>query len=415
MVALYNIGIFLLRTIYATAAWFNPKARAFQRGRLNQSQRLHNTFPLAPTGQIVWFHCASLGEFEQGRPVIEAIKARNPSIKILITFFSPSGYEIRKNYALADYVFYLPWDTAENARWFAESVKPVLAVFVKYEFWYHYSTALSKKKIPLISISSIFREEQIFFKPYGGLFRSILKCFNHFFVQNQHSVAMLRSLGINQVTLAGDTRFDRVNQIVRQGANIPLAEQFKNGQKTMVVGSAWHEDMEVLYPFINENTNRLKFILAPHEINEGFILEIEKSIEGKTVRYSRANGSSLREAHVLIIDNIGMLSQLYQYSEFAFVGGAFNQGLHNILEAACCGVPVFFGNRAYQKYQEAVDLVLRGGAFEVRDYSELRHKYDLMMADPAAYPLACEVTKQYVQENLGATDKIMDYCTKYLL
>ncbi len=414
MVLLYNIGIFLLRTVYAAAAWFNPKARAFQRGRQEQNERLHSTFPLASSEQLIWFHCASLGEFEQGRPVIEALKARKPSIKILITFFSPSGYEVRKDYPFADYVFYLPWDTPRQARWFAEAVKPALAVFVKYEFWYHYVTVLSKNKIPVISISSIFREDQIFFKPYGGLFRHMLSCFDHFFVQNQHSMALLQSLRIKGFTVAGDTRFDRVNQIIRQGANIPVVERFKNGQKIMVVGSAWGEDMNVLFPFMNENKNRLKFIVAPHEISEDFILNIEKFSEGKTIRYSLANESSVQDASVLIIDNIGMLSQLYQYGEFAFVGGAFKQGLHNILEAACCGVPIFFGNKAYQKYQEAVDLVFRGGAFDVMDYPELKRKYDLMTDEPEAYQLACEVTRHYVLGNLGATDKIMDYCKKYL-
>lgn len=412
MVAFYNTGIFVLKAVYRIAAWFNPKAKAFQNGRREQNQRLHNTFPLATGEQVVWFHCASLGEFEQGRPVMEALKAWKPSIRILLTFFSPSGYEVRKDYTGADFVFYLPWDTQQNARWFAEVIRPTLVVFVKYEFWYHYSLELSKLKIPLISISAIFRKEQVFFRPHGGLFRAILQCFNHFFVQNQESATLLQSIGITQVTVAGDTRFDRVSQIIRQGIKIPLVDLFKGTRPVMVVGSAWSEDMEVLYPFINENTDRLKFIIAPHEISEGFISEIEKSIDGITVRYSHAKDTDVQAASVLIIDNIGMLSQLYQYGEFAFVGGAFRQGLHNILEAACCGIPVFFGNQVYQKYQEAVDLVLRGGAFDIRDYLELKRKYEKMANQPEALQLAREVTRHYVMENLGATDKIMDYCKK---
>ncbi len=414
MVILYTIGISCLRTIYWAASWFNPKAKAFQNGRQEQSQRLHNTFPLASMEQVVWVHCASLGEFEQGRPVIEALKVWRPSIKILLTFFSPSGYEVRKNYEYADFVFYLPWDTSRNAKWFAEKVKPSLALFVKYEFWFHYSTELHKRKIPLISISSIFRSDQIFFKRYGSLFRSMLKNFNHFFVQNQESVSLLQSIGISSITLTGDTRFDRVNQIIQQAIKIPLVQQFKDTQKMMVVGSAWPEDMEVLFPFINEHRTNLKFIIAPHEIREDFLATIEKSLDGKSVRYSRVQGFPVQEASVLIIDNVGMLSQLYQYGEFAYVGGAFGEGLHNILEAACCGIPIFFGNKSYKKYQEASDLVLQQGAFDVRDYVELKLKYEMMVNHPEMFLLACQVTRKYVVNNLGATDKIVDHCKNHL-
>ena len=414
MVLLYNVGIFLLQFLYWIACWFNPKAMAFRQGRRQQREKLEKTFPLVPTATLVWFHCASLGEFEQGRPVLEALKASKPSIKILLTFFSPSGYEVRKHYEYADFVFYLPWDTRKNAEWFARSVNPALAIFVKYEFWYHYSTELNKRSIPLISISSIFRPGQIFFKPYGSLFRSMLKCFDHFFVQNQQSAALLQSVGITNITLSGDTRFDRVHQITQQAEEIPIVQRFKDGQKIMVVGSAWPEDMEVLFPFINENKNRLKFIIAPHEITESFLRDIEKLIDVKSVRYSKANDSSIQDASVLIIDNIGILSRLYRYGEFSFIGGAFGQGLHNILEAACYGLPIFFGNKAYQKYQEAVDLVFRGGAFEVGNFMELKSKYEMMINHPETFLLACDVTRHYVLENLGATNKIVDYCNKSL-
>lgn len=414
MVLLYNIGIFLLRFLYRIASWFNPKAMAFRQGRRQQREKLEKTFPLVPSATLVWFHCASLGEFEQGRPVLEALKASKPSIKILLTFFSPSGYEVKKNYEYADFVFYLPWDTRKNAEWFARSANPALAIFIKYEFWYHYSVELNKRAIPLISISSIFRPGQIFFKSYGSLFRSMLKRFDHFFVQNQQSAELLQSIGITNITLSGDTRFDRVHQITQQAEEIPMVQRFKDGQKIMVVGSAWPEDMEVLFPFINENKNRLKFIIAPHEITESFLGDIEKLIDVKSVRYSKANDSSMQDTSVLIIDNIGMLSRLYQYGEFSFVGGAFGQGLHNILEAACYGIPVFFGNKAYQKHQEAVDLVFRGGAFEVGNFRELKSKYEMMVNHPEAFLLACEVTHHYVLENLGATSKIVDYCNKFL-
>ena len=414
MVLLYNIGIFLLKSLYWIASSFNPKAKSFLQGRRQQQSKLRQTFPLPPNQKLVWFHCASVGEFEQGRPVLEALKLWNPSLKILLTFFSPSGYELRKNYEHAEFIFYLPWDTKTNARWFAENVKPSLVIFVKYEFWYHYARALRHQNIPLISISSIFRPDQIFFRSYGSFFQKILRNFNHFFVQNKESMVLLQTIGISEVTLAGDTRFDRVHHIMQRSENLLLAQQFKNGQTLMVIGSAWPEDMEVLLPFINENKGRIKFIIAPHEISEGFLTKIENSIEAKSIRYSIATDKNIGEASVLLIDNVGMLSRLYRYGEFAFVGGAFNQGLHNILEAACFGIPIFFGNRVYQKYQEAVDLVLRGGAFEVGDYMELKSKVENLTRQKENFALACEVTRQYVLENLGASDTIVAYCKKIL-
>ena len=414
MLILYQGGIAAIRFFYWIASWFNPKAKAIRLGHKEQVDALRATFPLSSPATLVWVHCASLGEFEQGRPVMEALKTWKPAIKILLTFFSPSGYAVRKDYEFADYVFYLPWDTSKNAQWFAEVVRPSLVIFIKYEFWYHYSHELQKRKIPLISISAIFRPQQNFFKPYGSLFRTILKCFNHFFVQNQQSAGLLHSIGIDQVTIAGDTRFDRVNQIVRQSQEVPIVEQFKDGQKMMVIGSAWQEDMEVLVPFINENKSQLKFIVAPHELTENFLMEIERSLKGKSIRFSKAGVSTLKEFSVLIIDNIGMLSRMYRYGEFAFIGGAFRQGLHNILEAACYGIPIFFGNKAFQKYQEAVDLVQRGGAFDVENFAELKSKYELLIRDPQTFQHAVGVTQQYVQENIGATDKIMSYCKKLL-
>ncbi|MEJ0056474.1 MAG: glycosyltransferase N-terminal domain-containing protein [Bacteroidota bacterium] len=415
MVLLYNAGISFLKLVYGIAARFNPKAKLFLEGRRQQVEALKKKFPHPSSEKWVWVHCASLGEFEQGRPVIESLKSWNPSVKILLTFFSPSGYEVRKNYESADAVFYLPWDTSSNAKWFVENVQPALAIFVKYEFWYHYTAALYKRSIPLISISSIFRSDQTFFRPYGSLFRKMLGYFNHFFVQNEESVRLLQSVGLTNVTLCGDTRFDRVSQVIQQAGEIPVAHRFKDDQKLMVVGSAWQDDMEVLYPFINENNGRLKFIIAPHEITEEFISSIEKSVEAKCIRFSNTEGARLQDASVLIIDNIGMLSRLYRYGEFAFIGGGYGDGLHNILEAACYGIPVFFGNKRYQKFQEAVDLVLRGGAFDVADFTELKSKYELMSTHPETFLLACEVTKQYVKEHLGATARIVDYSKKFLI
>jgi 3-deoxy-D-manno-octulosonic-acid transferase len=353
-----------------------------------------------------------LGEFEQGRPIIERLRKEFPGVKLLLTFFSPSGYEVRKNYPGADYVFYLPFDTPNNARKWVEVTKPSLVIFVKYEFWFNYSEELRKAGIPLISASAIFRDDQVFFKGYGGMFRKILKNFDHLFVQNDASLKLLRGIGINNVTVAGDTRFDRVYEITSSKEKIPIADSFKADDKVMVAGSCWHEDMEVLVPFINETP--IKFIIAPHEITETFLLEIERAIDGRTVRLSKASSETgLEDARVLLIDNVGMLSKLYRYGEFAYVGGAFGKGLHNILEAACYGIPVFFGNRNYQKFTEAIELIMHGGAFEVNDFSDLRSKYEIVNT-PENFMLACEVTRNYVLAHLGATDKIIQYCRNVL-
>lgn len=356
-------------------------------------------------------HCASLGEFEQGRPIIETLKANYPAHKIVLTFFSPSGFEVRKNFSLADYVFYLPLDTKANARQFVDAVNPAIAIFIKYEFWYHYAAEVKSRSIPLLSVSSIFRNDQIFFKPYGGLHRRILKNFTWFFVQNQESIKLLHSLGLNNCTRTGDTRFDRVRKIQLANERIPIVEAFKNNQKVFVIGSSWAEDMEVLIPFINEN--RLKFIVAPHEIKESSIQDIQRSLRVSSLRYSEAADKKLDDTAVLIIDNIGMLNKLYRYGEFAYIGGAFGKGLHNILEAASNGIPILFGNKNYEKFQEAVDLINRGGAFTVSGYSDLKDKYEMLNV-PESFLLACEVTRQYVEDNLGATDKIMEYCKPIL-
>jgi 3-deoxy-D-manno-octulosonic-acid transferase len=409
---IYIFSIQVLRSIFFIASFFSAKAKLFVAGRKNVFKKLNESFRPSNT-PLIWVHCASLGEFEQGRPLIESIKERFPTARILLTFFSPSGYEIRKDYALADYVFYLPWDTPQKAKTFVEITKPAIAIFVKYEFWYFYSHYLKKNGTKIISASCILRPKQIFFKSYGGLFKDILKKFDFFFTQNLETKILLQSIGITNSAIAGDTRFDRVMEIIKAGEEIPIAKQFKNNQKIFVIGSCWPEDLDALAPFINENSHSLKFIIAPHEISESFLLEIERCLQPKSIRYSNASGKA-EDYSVLIIDNIGMLSRLYRYGEFAFVGGAFGKGLHNILEAACYGIPIFFGNKNYSKYQEANDLIMRGGAFEVSGYSELKEKYELLNGRPHNLQLACEVTRSYVQENLGATKKIVDYCANLL-
>jgi 3-deoxy-D-manno-octulosonic-acid transferase len=408
MIFIYNLFIKVISGLFWFASLFNAKARLFVSGRKALLNKIKINFATNQS-PVLWIHCASLGEFEQGRPIIEAFKKEYPTYKVLLTFFSPSGYEVRKNYALADWVHYLPWDTKKNAISLIEAVKPTLVIFVKYEFWFHYSNELNKRSIPILSVASIFREEQLFFKPYGGFYRSILEKFSYFFVQNAVSKDLLKQINISNVAVAGDTRFDRVNAIANGAEPLQVALSFKNNTKLMVVGSAWPEDMEVLSPFINEQGAKLKFIIAPHEISESSLKQIESQLLQKSIRYSQSSAMDLSQFNVLIIDNIGLLSRLYRYGEFAFVGGAYGKGLHNILEAACYGIPIFFGNKNLEKFQEAKDLINRGGAFDVADYSDLLTKYE-QVNTPENFMLACEVTRSYVLENLGATDKIMKYC-----
>lgn len=403
----------MLATVTRVSAWVNPKARAFVSGRRNLFARLEKDLA-ANQSPVAWVHCASLGEFEQGRPVIERLRQEFPNVRVLLTFFSPSGYEVRKTYEGADWVHYLPWDTRTNAKKFINIVTPAVAVFIKYEFWHNFASALKGSNVPLVSVSCNFREDQVYFKGYGSFFRSTLRLFDHFFVQNQRSLALLKGIGINQATLAGDTRFDRVWEIKKSSDGVEAAAKFKNDTNTFVVGSCWPEDMAVLAPFINDHGSRIKFIIAPHEITDSFLKKIENDLQVRCTRYSRSTAVNLADYDVLLIDNVGMLSKLYQYGEYAYVGGAYGKGLHNILEAACQGIPVFFGNRNFEKFEEARELIMRGGAFEIKDYADLKFKYEQMNNRPENYLLACEVTKSYVEENLGATTKVIDYCKKFL-
>ncbi|WP_080054182.1 3-deoxy-D-manno-octulosonic acid transferase [Spirosoma aerolatum] len=399
---LYNAGILVFQQLVKLAARFNPKARLWNEGRRDWAEKL--TVMLAGnTSPVVWFHAASLGEFEQGRPVMEAFRKTYPAYKILLTFFSPSGYEVRKNYDGADYILYLPADTPSNARQFVEIVKPQLAFFIKYEFWYNYLRELNRAAVPTISFSAIFRPDQLFFKPYGGFYRSLLRYFDHILVQNQESLDLLKQLDLKQCTLAGDTRFDRVAQVAAAKQEIPLAQRFKNNQLVLVVGSAWPEDMHVIIPFLNAFDKPLKAIIAPHEIQEAEIEQWRTLLKKSSIRFSQASAADASRAEILFIDNVGMLSSLYQYGEFAFIGGAFKQGLHNILEAATFGMPLFFGP-AYSKYQEAVDLVAEGAAFPVSTTTELMTAFSRQYSNPAE---AARISRQYVQRNIGATAKVM--------
>ena len=367
------------------------------------------------TSKTAWFHCASLGEFEQGRPVLEKFRETFPDYKIVLTFFSPSGYEIRKNYEGADFICYLPFDTPSNSREFIEKINPSIAFFVKYEFWYNYFRILHEKQIPIISFSTIFIPNQVFFKWYGGFYRNILKYINHIFVQNLSSLQLMQNIGIQNATVGGDTRFDRVKQIADARKSLPIIEQFKDGKPLLIIGSCWQEDFAVIAPFLNNFTKDLKVIIAPHEIHEKEIESWRTELKASSVRYSElsmntffTNTQSLIP-NTLFINNIGMLSSLYQYADFAWIGGSYGKGLHNILEAATFGLPIFFGDKNYKKFQEAVDLEQLTGAKAIRDTEEFKLEFEKLYDNIEVRKQKSDISRKYVEENLGGTDKIIEY------
>ncbi|MFC5272063.1 3-deoxy-D-manno-octulosonic acid transferase [Adhaeribacter terreus] len=408
---LYKISIWFYWLFVRLAAPFHKKAKLMLEGRKNLWPEIEAKLK-GNTAPVVWFHCASLGEFEQGRPVMEAFAKQYPEYKIALTFFSPSGYEVRKNYSGADFIFYLPKDSAKNARKLVALLQPKLAVFVKYEFWHFFTRELKDRQIPVISISAIFRDKQLFFKPYGGFYRNILRNFAYIFTQNEHSEFLLKKIGLSQVSVAGDTRFDRVLQTAASVKNIPEVEEFKAGKDIFVIGSSWQEDLNLLMPFIKNHYKELKFILAPHEIHENEVRNLCNDFEGEAVRFSEAPNRAVNDYSVLIIDNIGMLSSLYSYGSYAYIGGAFGKGLHNTLEAAVFGLPLFFGPK-YGKFQEAKDLVAAHTAFPVTNLTELEHAFAKASLPEHKNAISLK-QKTYINQQAGATQKIMDWITATL-
>lgn len=400
MLLIYNIGIKIYYFIAIIASLVNTKAKLWVNGRRAQK--------VTALPKSVWFHFASLGEFEQGRPVLEAVKAQYPDHKIVITFFSPSGYEIRKNTPLADAVYYLPIDTAQNAQQFINTVKPAAAIFTKYEYWYHYFNELHKQQIPLYVISAIFRPKQIFFKWYGSLHRSILTKVTRFFVQDEASQKLLATIGINNVQVSGDTRFDRVYANARQPKALPVIEEFKNNQSVFIAGSTWPADEELLVSLV-ERYPDWKFIFAPHEIPEDKIGKLMALLPaGKAVRFSQIPTLStpLLTYQVLVIDNIGMLSSLYQYGDVAYIGGGFGVGIHNTLEAAAFGLPVIFGPN-YSRFKEARDLVALKAGYSISNAEQLAEIAEKLIKDAGYRHTASDVARQFVVESKGATELIM--------
>lgn len=403
MAFLYNIGIQIYNTAIRLAAPFNEKAQLLSRGRGEALRRIR-AFQRGE-GKLVWFHAASLGEFEQGRPVMEQLRAKEPDTKILLTFFSPSGYEIRKNYAGADYILYLPGDSPKHAALLVKQFRPDAAIFVKYEFWYNYLRELHRHHIPTYLISAIFRQEQVFFKSWGKWYRRMLGFFDRLFVQDEESASLLQGIGISRVQVTGDTRFDRVKQIANAAQDIPAVASFCNGLPAVVCGSTWPPDEDILLEYINHTPKAWKWIIAPHEIGENHIQSLLEKCKKKTVRYTQAQGD-LSEYEVLIIDCIGLLSSVYRYGQIAYIGGGFGAGIHNTLEAAVYGIPVIFGPR-HQKFNEAVTLLREGGGFCIHHAGELQELLDCLTdKNPAIRETAGKKALEYVNSQLGATDTI---------
>jgi 3-deoxy-D-manno-octulosonic-acid transferase len=401
---LYNVLIKIYYLIILTASPFNNKAKLWIKGRKNLFNKLQGLD--LQNQKVAWFHAASLGEFEQGRPVIEAFKNKFKDYKIILTFFSPSGFEIRKNYKQADCVLYLPLDTKKNAKRFIKAINPAIAFFIKYEFWYNHLKELQKKQVPVILISGIFREKQIFFLPVLRKFFNIPDLFNHFFVQNKKSVDILARHGYKNVTLISDTRFDRVIKIAAESKIIKEVEEFSSGKMTIVAGSTWLRDEVMLIKLIKEKES-LKLIIAPHEIHEGHINQIEKLYDFKCIRFSSFDRYSGKEK-ILIIDNIGMLSSLYKYGTIAYIGGGFGKGIHNILEAAVYGIPVIFGPN-YKKFNEAIELINLNGAYSILNYNELINIITDFINTPDKISESGQICYNYVKNNEGSTDKIISY------
>ncbi|MEA4935387.1 MAG: glycosyltransferase N-terminal domain-containing protein [Paludibacter sp.] len=402
---IYQVGISLYGLMIFCAGLFNEKARKLRKGQSEVFKLLKGKTD--PEKKYVWFHAASLGEFEQGRPVIEQLKKESPDANILLTFFSPSGYEIRKNYNGADLICYLPLDTPRNAKRFLNTVQIAKAVFIKYEFWPNFLMTLSKKKIPVYSISAIFRADQIFFKWYGGWYKSLLKSFQQIFVQDTDSLRLLENNGINNAVVAGDTRFDRVSDLAKQAKHIPIVENFVQGcNKVIVAGSSWPKDEELLIRYTKDHTD-VKLILVPHEIHEAHLSGIIKLTGENHVRYTQTENKDLTNERCLIVDTIGLLSSIYRYGQAAYIGGGFGVGIHNTLEAAVWNLPVVFGPN-YQRFREARELIANGGGYTINNYEELENKLNNLLENNAPGIIA----GNYVKQNSGATDIIISRLKK---
>lgn len=396
VISLYTLGV-------AVMSLFNDKVKKMWRGEREAFRVLRNS--VDPGSRYVWFHAASLGEFEQGRPIMERLRREHPELKILLTFFSPSGYEVRKNYEGADIICYLPLDTYFNARRFLNLVHPEVAFFIKYEFWWNYLHILKRRNVPVYSVSSIFRPNQVFFRWYGRTYSNVLKCFTRFFVQNEVSRQLLAKLGITEVEITGDTRFDRVLQIKSQAKSLPIVEAFRQDYKVFVAGSSWPPDEDIFIKYFNGRDD-WKLIIAPHVIGEDHLQQILSKLKGKAVRYTEATPESVADAKILIIDCFGLLSSIYGYGHVSYVGGGFGVGIHNVLEAAVWNIPVIFGPNN-ERFQEAQDLLASGGGSQIDGYQQFESLMNGYIADDSLRKADGDKAAQYVSSKAGATGKIL--------
>ena len=400
---IYNLAMYILELGIKLAALFSDKPAKMVKGHREVFDLLKSK--IDRNARYIWFHAASLGEFEQGRPLIERIRKEYPQYKILQTFFSPSGYEVRKNYDGADIVCYLPIDTPSNVKKFVDLVNPCMVFFVKYEFWQNYLNTLYKRGIPVYSVSSIFRPGQIFFRWYGKSYQRVLKTFAHLFVQNEESKTLLAGIGVNHTTVVGDTRFDRVLDICAAAKQLPLVQKFKGDALTFVAGSSWGPDEDIFIPYFNAHPE-MKLIIAPHVVSDGHLKEIESKLQRSCIRYTQATEENVEQADCLIIDCYGLLSSIYRYGEISYIGGGFGVGIHNVLEAAVYGIPVIFGPNN-KKFREAQHLLANKGGFEIQgseDFEQLMNKF---LNDEAYLKESGKAAGDYVKGNAGAMEKIM--------
>ena len=404
---MYNLAIYLYLLAVKFVGLFSKKVKLMRKGHKQVFDILRQSTD--KESQYLWFHAASLGEFEQGRPLIERIRKRYPQYKILLTFFSPSGYEVRKNYEGADVICYLPFDTPRNVRRFLDLARPSMAFFIKYEFWQNYMKGLQRRGIPTYSVSSIFRPNQVFFRWYGGQYYKVLTRITHFFVQNEESLRLLATRGVTNATVVGDTRFDRVLEIHQAARQLPLVERFKGDcNKVLVAGSSWQPDEELFIDYFNRHPE-MKLIIAPHVVDENHLAWIESRLNRPSMRYTRALGTNadLSRVDCLIIDCYGLLSSIYRYGEISYVGGGFGVGIHNVLEAAVYGIPVLFGPNN-QRFREARQLLAEGGAFEIHDATGFAATMDRLFTDEAFLAQSGECAGRYVKDNAGAADAVLE-------
>ena len=417
MLFLYNLSIYCYYFAIHFADIFSEKAKLWVNGRRGIFAKMSKDLSkkTADSKTRIWVHCASLGEFEQGRPLIEDLKNEYKEVSIILTFFSPSGYEIRKNYDKADHIYYLPLDIKQNARKFLNIVQPDMAIFVKYEFWYHYFTQLKQKNIPTFVVSAIFRSKQIFFKSYGSLFRKILEQTTHIFVQNEKSQQLLQKIGVLQASVAPDTRFDRVFKHSENVKDLAAIKRFKGNRKMIIIGSSWPKDEMLFAKLIHQAVFLVDFcfVFAPHEIRSSQMRELEAALHHDTVRYSVLEKKAAWDKKALIIDNIGMLSSIYQYADYAYVGGGFGVGIHNVLEAAVFGMPIFFGTN-YHAFQEAKDLIDLDVATAVRNEIDLSKALLDFEEKPDFYEEKSKKARQYVKNHLGGSKIILAEIKQYL-